>query len=132
VAVPAAAIDDLRDRLARARIVADPPSNADWRWGTGSAFLTELVERWRGFDWSAAEARLNRFPAFVAELGADRTPLYFIHERGSGPAPRPLILSHGWPMSHREFLDVIEPLAHPERFGGDPGDAFDVIVPDLP
>jgi pimeloyl-ACP methyl ester carboxylesterase len=132
VAVPVGALQDLQERLTRSRIVADPRSNADWRWGTGSSFLAEVAERWAAFDWRAAEDRLNRFPAFVAELGPQRVPVYFVHERGSGPSPMPLILTHGWPMTHREFLDVIEPLAHPERFGGDERQAFDVIVPALP
>jgi pimeloyl-ACP methyl ester carboxylesterase len=84
------------------------------------------------FDWRAAEERLNRFPGFVAEVGSPGTPVYFTHERGSGAAPMPLILTHGWPSTHREFLGVVDGLAHPERHGADPADAFDVVVAALP
>ena len=72
----------------------------------------------------------NRFPHFIAPV--DGIDLHFIHEKGSGPAPLPLIISHGWPGSIVEFLEIIEPLAHPERFGGSSEDAFDVIAPSLP
>ena len=76
------------------------------------------------------EAELNRFAHFKAPVGG--IDLHFIHEKGSGPAPMPLIISHGWPGSIVEFMNVIEPLAHPERFGGKVEDAFDVVAPSLP
>ena len=73
---------------------------------------------------------MNRFPHVRGEI--DGVTVHAIHERGSGPAPMPLVLTHGWPWTFWDFAKVIEPLAHPERFGGDPADAFDVIVPSLP
>jgi len=93
--------------------------------------MRELCAYWLDeYDWRTHEAAINRFSHFVAPVeGID---LHFIHEKGSGPAPMPLIISHGWPGSIVEFLDIIEPLAHPERFGGSTDDAFDVITPSLP
>jgi microsomal epoxide hydrolase len=130
VAVPDAVLADLRERLARARWpieAAAPP----WRWGTSLAYLQRVVERWRdGYDWRHWERRLNRWPQYRARVGGQR--LHFILERGSGPHPLPLVITHGWPGSVVEFLDVIDPLAHPERHGGDVADAFTVIAPSLP
>lgn len=91
---------------------------------------------WRDeFAWRAAEARINRFPQFTAAApmpNGTSLDIHFVHEKGSGDSPLPLLLMHGWPGSIAEFLDVIEPLAHPERFGGDPNDGFDVIASSLP
>ena len=93
--------------------------------------MKELCAYWLDqFDWRAQEATINRFAHFIAPV--DGIDLHFIHEKGSGPAPLPLIVSHGWPGSIVEFLEIIEPLAHPERFGGSSEDAFDIIVPSLP
>jgi microsomal epoxide hydrolase len=90
-----------------------------------------LVDHWRdGFDWRAQEARLNAFPQFKVPLhGID---LHFLHVPGRGPDPLPLLLSHGWPGSVLEFLDLIPRLTDPARFGGDPADAFTVVAPSLP
>ena len=130
-----ATLDDLNQRLARVRWPGEPV-DAGWRYGANLGYMRRLVDYWRNeFDWRAAEARLNRFPQFTAAVeGADGQALdiHFIHEKGSGDNPLPLLLLHGWPGSVAEFLDVIEPLAHPERFGGDAEDGFDVIVPSLP
>ena len=107
------------------------PDDGGWAYGANLDYMKELCAYWvEEFDWRAQEAILNRFPHFIAPVeGID---LHFIHERGSGAAPTPLVISHGWPGSVVEFLEVIEPLAHPERFGGDPDDAFDVVAPSLP
>ncbi len=129
-AIPDAALADLAARLARVRW-PNAPAAAGWDYGAELDYMRELVAYWRDrFDWRAAEAELNRFPQFTAEL--DGLAVHFIHERGSGPNPLPIILTHGWPGSVLEFLEVIEPLAHPERFGGRAADGFDVIVPSLP
>lgn len=135
IAIPEAEIADLKFRLARTRLPNEPDGNADWSWGTSLAYLERLLVHWQDeFDWRKAEAGFNRFPQFTAGLtgtdGEDHR-IHFLYERGSGPRPLPLILSHGWPSTFREFLDVVEPLAHPERFGGDPADSFDVVVPSL-
>ena len=107
------------------------PDDGGWAYGTNLEYMKELCAYWLDeFDWRAQEAAINRFPHFIAPV--DGIDLHFIHEKGSGPAPLPLIISHGWPGSIVEFLDIIEPLAHPERFGGSSEDAFDVIAPSLP
>jgi microsomal epoxide hydrolase len=107
------------------------PDDGGWAYGTNMDYMKTLCAYWLdGFDWRKQEARINRFSHYTAEV--DGIDLHFIRERGSGPAPLPLIISHGWPGSVVEFLDIIEPLAHPERFGGNVNDAFDVIAPSLP
>lgn len=128
--VPDDAIDDLRQRLARTRWPETPPGEP-WVTGTDPAYLRELVEHWRTrFDWRAQEARLNAFRQFKVALGG--IDLHYVHEPGRGPAPLPLLLSHGWPGSVFEFLELIPRLTDPARFGGDPADAFTVIAPSLP
>ena len=128
--VPDSAIDDLRARLARTRFPDQAPGEP-WAYGADVAYLKELVEYWRTrFDWRAPEARLNAFPQFKVPLhGID---VHFLHVEGQGPAPYPLLLSHGWPGSVFEFLDIIPRLTDPARFGGDPADAFTVVAPSLP
>jgi len=128
--VPDAAIDDLKMRLALTRFPDQPPG-APWATGTDLAWMRELAEHWRTrFDWRAQEARLNAFPQFKVPLAG--IELHYIHAPGEGPTPLPLLLSHGWPGSVFEFLDLIPRLTHPERFGGDPADAFTVVAPSLP
>lgn len=128
--VPEAVLDDLRVRLARARLPDEPPLEP-WSTGTSVAYLHGLLEYWRdGFDWRAQEAMLNGFRQFTVPLaGID---LHFIHEEGKGPEPMPLLLSHGWPGSVLEFHKVLPMLTDPARFGGDPADAFSVVAPSLP
>lgn len=130
IEVPESELVDLRERLARTRWPAqdvEPP----WAAGADPAYVRELCEYWReGFDWRAREQALNRFPGFLEEV--DGVDLHFWHVRGKGPAPTPLLLLHGWPGSMAEFEPVIEPLTDPAAHGGDPADAFDVVVPALP
>jgi microsomal epoxide hydrolase len=128
--VEEAAIADLRARLARTRY-ADRAPGERWAYGTDPDWLRGLVEHWRErLDWRAAEARLNAWPQFkVAIAGID---LHFLHVEGRGPAPLPLLLSHGWPGSVFEFLELIPRLTDPARFGGDAADAFTVVAPSLP
>ncbi len=107
------------------------PDDGGWAYGTNLDYMKELCAYWLDeFDWRTHEAAINRFSHYIAPV--DGIDLHFIHEKGSGPAPLPLIISHGWPGTIVEFLDIIEPLAHPERFGGSADDAFDVIAPSLP
>ena len=128
--IPEPAIDDLRERLARTRFPDQAPG-APWTYGTDVGYLRGLIEHWRtGFDWRAQEARLNAWPQFkVALHGID---VHYLQVEGKGPAPMPLLLSHGWPGSVFEFLELIPRLTDPARFGGDPADAFTVVVPSLP
>ena len=107
------------------------PDDGGWAYGTHLGYMKDLCAYWLNeFDWRKQEAAINRFSHFIAPVqGID---LHFIQEKGDGPSPLPLIISHGWPGSIVEFLDIIQPLAHPQRFGGSEDDAFDVIVPSLP
>ena len=128
--VPEAALVDLKDRLARTRFPDQAP-DAPWAYGTDVDWLRGLVAYWRdSFDWRRQEARLNAFSQFkVALHGID---LHFLHVEGKGPDPLPLLLSHGWPGSVFEFMEIIPRLTDPARFGGDPADAVTVIAPSLP
>ena len=130
-------VDVPDETLARIRAaVADypwheMPDDGGWAYGTNLGYMKELCAYWVDeYDWRRHEAAINRFAHFKTPAGG--IDLHFIHEKGSGPAPMPLIISHGWPGSIVEFMNVIEPLAHPERFGGKVDDAFDVVAPSLP
>jgi pimeloyl-ACP methyl ester carboxylesterase len=128
--VPDEVLVDLRLRLERARWPDEPPLEP-WSTGTSVAYLKGLVDYWRtGFDWRAQEARLNAFRQFKLPLGG--IDLHYIHEEGKGPAPMPLLLSHGWPGSVIEFLRLIPMLTDPASHGGDARDAFTVVAPSLP
>ncbi|MDB5395289.1 MAG: Epoxide hydrolase [Rhodospirillales bacterium] len=130
VAVSDAVLDDLKTRLARTRWPIEAKATP-WQYGTDLTYLKSVLAHWHdAYDWRLWEEKLNRFPQYKAIVGGRK--LHFIMERGSGDNPLPLVLTHGWPGSVVEFLDVIEPLAHPERFGGNIEDAFTVIVPSLP
>src|SRR3984885_14462879 len=105
--------------------------DGSWAYGANLDFMRALCAYWvDGYDWRKAEAELNAFPQFTAPAGD--IDLHFYHVVGSGPSPKPLILSHGWPGSVFEFLHIIDALAHPEKHGGDVADAFTVVVPSLP
>ncbi|MDA7478220.1 epoxide hydrolase [Candidatus Pelagibacter ubique] len=107
------------------------PNDGGWEYGTNLDYLKELSNYWvNNFDWRKSEAQLNRFSNFKSKV--DDINIHFIHEKGSGSNPTPLLLMHGWPGSVIEFLHIIERLAHPEKFGGNIDDAFDVVVPSLP
>jgi len=128
--VAQAVLDDLRARLARVRW-PDEVAGADWEYGTDPAYLRELVTYWHDrFDWRAQETALNRFPHFRATVAG--VGLHFIRARGQGPRPLPLLLTHGWPDSFLRMVKLIPLLTDPAAHGGDPADAFDVIVPSIP
>ncbi|MFM0688500.1 epoxide hydrolase [Paraburkholderia strydomiana] len=130
IAVPDEDVDDLRRRIRATRWAPATPSSA-WRQGVDSNWLRELADYWAGqFDWRASEQRLNRQPQFMADVHGQR--VHFLHRRGTGPAPYPLVVTHGWPGSFVEFEALIERLCEPAAFGGDPADSFDVVVPSLP
>lgn len=106
--------------------------NSQWEYGANGAFLRDLVEYWEhGFDWRKQEIEINRYANFRLELAAG-VPIHFILERGKGPAPIPLILTHGWPWTFWDWHQLIGPLTDPARYGADPADSFDVVVPSLP
>ena len=130
VDLPQELLDDLRDRLKRTRWLPTG-SHSDWNRGTNSEYLRELHKYWQeGFDWRLQESLINRFKHFRAEI--DGLGVHFIHERGKGNDPLPIILTHGYPDSFLRFSKVIPMLTDPESHGGDPADAFDVVVPSLP
>jgi pimeloyl-ACP methyl ester carboxylesterase len=134
VDIPERQLIDLDERLRRWR----PPIRIDdrnWIYGTDPDFLAELVEYWRhGYDWQRCQEAINRWPNYLVDIAKQR--IHFIREPGTevegAPRPLPLVITHGWPGSIVEFLDIIDKLAHPEEHGGDPLDAFDVIAPSLP
>jgi pimeloyl-ACP methyl ester carboxylesterase len=130
VEVPDEVLVDLRERLARTRWPGEV-DNASWRYGAQVGYLRELMEYWaEGFDWREQERAINAFSHYRTRVG--EVPIHFIHEPGHGPAPLPLVLSHGWPWTFWDFNKVIRPLADPAASGGDPADAFHVVVPSLP
>ncbi|WP_378731066.1 epoxide hydrolase family protein [Nocardia brasiliensis] len=130
--IPQAELDELRDRLAHTRLPhAVPGTENDWRRGIAPAYLAELSEYWReGFDWRAQEAKLNAHDQFTTEI--DGQTIHFIHVRSAHPGAVPLLITHGYPSSVVEFLDLIGPLTDPVAHGGDAADAFHVVIPSLP
>ena len=107
------------------------PDDGGWRYGSNLDYMKEISSYWvKDFDWKKHEAKINKFSNFTTVV--DNIEIHFIHEKGSGSNPTPLLLMHGWPGSIVEFLNIIEKLAHPEKFGGNIEDAFDVIAPSLP
>jgi pimeloyl-ACP methyl ester carboxylesterase len=128
--IPQATLDDLHERLARTRW-PDEVEGAGWDYGTNIGYLKSLVDYWQHeFDWHKQEAKLNTYTQFRADI--DGLNIHFIHERGKGPNPIPLILTHGWPDSFYRMHKIIPMLTDPESFGGNAADSFDVIVPSIP
>ena len=125
-----AVLDDLHHRLATTRW-PDALPNAGWGYGTSLDYARELCAYWRDdYDWRVHEAMLNALPQYRTEI--DGLGVHFVHVKGTGPSPMPLVLTHGWPSSFYEMHKVIGALADPASHGGDPADAFDVVVPSLP
>lgn len=123
-------IADLRVRLSRVRF-PDQLDGAGWDYGTERGYLDALCAYWRdSFDWRAAEARFNRFPQFTSEINGEH--VHFYHIRSPEPDALPLIITHGYPGSVAEFLDILGPLSDPASHGGNPRDAFHVIAPSIP
>jgi len=130
IQVPDAVLAELAHRLDTTRW-PDEIENAGWEFGSNLAYLRSLAEYWRhGYDWRREEARLNQLPQF--RISVDGFHIHFVHVRGKGPAPLPLIVTHGWPGSFVEMLKLIPLLTDPTAHGGREEDAFDVIVPSLP
>ena len=130
IAIPQADLDDLRDRLHRTRWPDELPG-VGWTRGVPLGYLKQLAGYWAdGYDWRKQEARLNELPQFTTTI--DGTGVHFLHVRSPEAGALPLILTHGWPGSVVEFLEVIGPLADPRTHGGDPADAFHLVIPSLP
>ena len=123
-------LDDLKSRLERTRWPDELPGT-DWDYGSNLDYVKELVEYWRTkFDWRAQEKLINSFSHFKTEV--DGLDIHFIHEKGKGPNPIPLVVTHGWPGTFFEMHKIIPLLSDPASHGGDPADAFDVVVPSMP
>jgi epoxide hydrolase len=130
VEIPQSDLDDLGDRIRRTRWARQLPGGG-WRRGVPVAYLRELADYWAdGFDWRAQEARLNTFPQYTTMI--DGQLVHFAHVRSPEPDALPLVLTHSWPSSVTEFLDLIGPLTDPRAHGLDPATAFHVVAPSIP
>jgi pimeloyl-ACP methyl ester carboxylesterase len=130
IAVPDHALKELSRKIVETRW-PDAIENSSWNYGTDLHYLKELAVYWaRAFDWRKQEARLNQLPQFRVTI--DGCAVHFVHQRGEGPAPLPIVLTHGWPSTFVEMERLIPLLANPSAHGGDASDAFDVVVPSLP
>jgi microsomal epoxide hydrolase len=130
IAIPQSTLDDLHKRLARTRW-PDEVEGAGWSYGTNLDYLKRLVAYWQHeYDWRKQEEILNTYTQFRTDING--LGIHFIYERGKGPNPLPLILTHGWPDSFYRMHKIIPMLTDPERFGGNAADSFDVIVPSIP
>ena len=128
--IPESTLTDLRERLARTRWPDEIPGS-DWDYGSNLDYIKELTEYWRtGYDWRAQEAALNSFSHFKTSI--EGQGIHFIHQRGQGPNPMPIVVTHGWPSTFFEMTKFIPRLTDPASFGGDPADSFDVVAPSMP
>jgi pimeloyl-ACP methyl ester carboxylesterase len=128
--IPDAELEDLRERLARTRWPDQLPG-VGWSYGVPLDYVREMAEYWRtSYDWRKHEAALNEFPQSTTTI--DGANVHFLHVRSPEPNAMPMVLTHGWPGSVAEFLDVVGPLSDPRSFGGDPADAFDLVIPSIP
>ena len=130
ISVSEADLSDLVGRLEKTRF-PDDYANEDWEYGFNTDYLRELVGYWAAdFDWRAQERRINELSNYKTEI--EGIPIHFIHERGKGPDPMPLLIHHGWPWTFWDLNKVIGPLTDPAAHGGDPADSFDVVLMSLP
>jgi epoxide hydrolase len=130
IAIPQGDLDDLKARLARVRWTNELPG-ADWDYGVPLDSVKRLVKYWQeGYDWRVWEAKLNTYPQFTTTI--DGQNIHFLHVRSTHDDALPLILTHGWPMSVFDYLGLIEPLIDPQSHGGEPSQAFHLVIPSLP
>ncbi len=130
IEIPEADLDDLRHRLSRTRWPDELPGSG-WDHGVPLGYLKDLAGYWRSsYDWRAQEARLNAFPQFTTTI--DGQNIHFLHVRSPETDALPLLLTHGWPGSVAEFLNVVGPLSDPGGHGADPADAFHLVIPAMP
>jgi epoxide hydrolase len=141
IEVPQAELDDLAERLARTRwaneLPLDPggpqagPVPPGWEYGVPVGYVRDLVEHWQHhYDWRGWEAKLNTYPQFTTTIDGQR--IHFLHVRSPEPDATPLVLTHGWPNTVLEYLDLIAPLSDPAGHGADAADAFHLVIPSLP
>ena len=125
-----AELEDLRARILATRW-PEKETVADQSQGVPLAMIKELASHWMtDYDWRTCEARLNAFPQFVTEI--DGLDIHFIHGKSKEKNALPMIITHGWPGSFAEFLDIIEPLSNPRSYGGDPATAYHLVIPSIP
>ncbi|MCL4560198.1 MAG: epoxide hydrolase [Chloroflexi bacterium] len=130
IQIPQATLDDLQTRLAMTRW-PDQLEGFAWEFGANLGYMKTLIDYWQNqYNWRAEEAKLNQFPQYLADIQGQR--IHFIHARGKGPDPMPIILTHGWPSSFFEMLKLVPLLTDPNSSGGDPEDSFDVVIPSMP
>lgn len=130
IRIPDAKLVDLRRRLENVHW-APEFANDDWVYGTNGKYLRELAAYWlNGYDWRAQERAMNAWSHFQVPI--EGIPIHYLHAKGRGPRPLPLLLTHGWPWTFWDFQKVLGPLTDPAAHGGDPADAFDVVLPSLP
>ena len=129
IEIPDSALRGLKARLEDIRWPIDF-NNDDWRYGVPRPYMESFIESWRAYDWRESEAEMNSFDHYRVTL--DDIPLHFMHVKGKGPNPTPIILTHGWPWTFWDWKEVALRLSDPAAYGGDPADAFDVVVPSLP
>jgi len=128
--IPESQLADLRRRLDSTDLPPDY-GNEDWRYGITSAYMAELLEHWRTrYDWREQERAMNAYAHFRTDI--DGVPVHFVHHKGKGPRPIPLLLGHGWPWTFWDLHKVLGPLTDPAAHGGDASDAFDIVLPSLP
>ena len=129
--IPDADLAGLQRRLAETRWAPEQPAGAaDGAYGVPLSRVRRLVARWQEFDWRGWEDRLNVYPQFRTEI--DGQPVHFLHARSAVPGALPVVLSHGWPGSVFEYIDLVGRLVDPAAHGADPADAFHVVLPSLP
>lgn len=134
VDIPQSKLDWIKSRLKDAQWPTDHDNPDPWAYGASIPEMRNLVEYWlTKYEWRAREARMNQFPHFIASVAVDGNPydVHFIHVKGKGPNPKTAIIMHGWPGSFVEFLDCIERLTDPAKFGGNAEDSLNVVIPSL-
>ncbi|MDQ0063019.1 epoxide hydrolase family protein [Paenibacillus harenae] len=130
IEIPQAELDDLQNRLARTRWPDELPG-VGWSYGTPMSVVKEMAEYWlNDYNWNEYEEKFNKYPQFITEI--DGTNIHFLHVRSEEPNAMPLILTHGWPSSFAEFIDMIDLLTDPRKHGADAADAFHVVIPSVP
>lgn len=130
VDIPQADLDDLRERLERTRYADQLPSDG-WGQGTPVSYLRGMVDTWlHGFDWRELEQKINALPHFLTEI--EGQTIHFLHIRSEHEDATPLLLGHTYPGSFLDFLEMVDPLVDPVAHGGEPGDAFHLVIPSLP
>lgn len=131
IKIPDAKLEAIRERVAAYQWFEPPKGAPDWAFGMSTPVMKDLQAYWLdSYHWRRQEDRLNQYNHFMAQI--DGLAIHYVHIVGEAGGKRPLLLTHGWPGSIYEFWDVIGPLANPSQYGGEAGDAFDLIIPSLP